>query len=170
MYDYEGTTEQVLIRRAKKGDAKAFSELYARIYKDLYKFAYYMMRQQQDAEDAVSDTVITAFENMGKLKREESFRNWMFTILANRCRKKLCGREYNEELPENLMAEETDFVQTQDVREAFLSLEAKDRLIVGWSVLGGYSSDEISSMLEMNAATVRSRKKRALEKLRKILV
>lgn len=169
MYDYEGTTEQALIRRAKKGDAKAFAELYARIYKDLYKFAYYMMRQQQDAEDAVSDTVITAFENMGKLKREESFRNWMFTILANKCRKKLCGREYNEELAENLMAEETDFVQTQDVREAFLSLEEKDRLIVGWSVLGGYSSDEISSVLAMNAATVRSRKKRALERLRRIL-
>lgn len=169
MYDYEGAQEQALIRRAKKGDVKAFSELYARIYKDMYKFAYYMMRHQQDAEDAVGDAVTAAFENIGKLRREESFRNWMFTILANQCRKRLCGRGYNEELSENLTAEETDFAQTQDVREAFLSLDAKDRLIVGWSVLGGYSSDEIGSLLEMNAATVRSRKSRAFEKLRRIL-
>ncbi len=174
MYNYEGAPELALIRRARRGDVKAFSELYARIYKDLYKFAYYMMRQQQDAEDAVGDAVVAAFENIGKLKKEGSFRNWMFKILANQCRKRLCGREYNEELSEDLVAdltaEEEDFARTQDVREAFLSLEAKDRLIVGWSILGGYSSDEISEALGMNAATVRSRKSRALGKLRQILV
>lgn len=169
MYNYEGTPELALIRRAKRGDTKAFSELYAKIYKDLYKFAYYMMNQQQDAEDAVGDAVVAAFENIGKLRKEESFRSWMFKILANQCRKRLCGREYNEELSEDLTAGEPDFARTQDVREAFLSLEAKDRLIVGWSVLGGYSSDEISDALGMNAATVRSRKSRALGRLRQML-
>ena len=173
MYEYGGTSELVLIRRAKRGDAKAFSELYAKIYKDLYKFAYYMMKQQQDAEDAVGDAVVAAFENIGKLKKDDSFRSWMFKILANQCRRRLCGREYNEELSEELTAGlttgEMDFARTQDVREAFLSLEAKDRLIVGWSVLGGYSSDEISEALGMNAATVRSRKSRALGRLRQML-
>ena len=170
MYDYEGGSETVLIRRAKHGDTKAFSQLYARIYKDLYKFAYYMMKQQQDAEDAVSDTVLAAYENIHKLKKEESFRNWMFTILANTCRRKLKKQERNAELEDNLAAEETDYAQTQDVREAFGRLETKDRLIVGWSVLGGYSSDEIGNMLGMNAATVRSRKSRALGRLRQMLV
>lgn len=169
MYDYAGALEQALIRKAKKGDVKAFSELYARIYKELYKFAYYMMRQPEDAEDAVSDTVTAAFENIGKLKQDEAFRGWMFTILANQCKKRLCRREYREELSENLAAEENDLARTQDVREAFLALDAQERLIVGWSVLGGYSSDEIGRVLEMNAATVRSRKSRALAKMRKML-
>lgn len=44
-----------------------------------------------------------------------------------------------------------------------------DRLIVAWSVLGGYSSEEIGKILEMNPATVRSRKSRALEQMHRIL-
>ena len=38
MYDYQKSAEAVLIRRAKRGDVKAFSELYSRIYVELYKF------------------------------------------------------------------------------------------------------------------------------------
>ena len=38
MYDYENSPEPELIRRAGKGDVKAFSQLYAGIYKDLYRF------------------------------------------------------------------------------------------------------------------------------------
>ena len=169
MYDYGSCSEQVLIRRAKRGDTKAFSQLYAKIYKDLYKFAYYMTGQTQDAEDAVSDAVLAAFENIHKLKKETAFRSWMFTILANTCRRKLRRQEQNVELEDNLAAEETDYARTQDVREAFGRLEVTDRLIVGWSVLGGYSSDEISEMLDMKAATVRSRKSRALGRLRQML-
>ena len=62
MYDYENSPEPDLIRRAKRGDIKAFSQLYARIYKDLYRFALYMTRHTQDAEDAVSEAVLSAWK------------------------------------------------------------------------------------------------------------
>ena len=39
MYDYKDSSELVLIQRARRGDVKAFSGLYARIYKELYRFA-----------------------------------------------------------------------------------------------------------------------------------
>ncbi|MCB5472959.1 hypothetical protein LIP76_18625 [Erysipelatoclostridium ramosum] len=42
-------------------------------------------------------------------------------------------------------------------------------MIVSFSVFGGYQSDEIGQMLDMNPVTVRSRKKRALEKMRVVL-
>ncbi len=68
---------------------------------------------------------------------------------------------------------EPDFAQKyarhQDVRDAFLKLEEEERLIVSFSVFGGYSSEEIGGMLKMNAATVRSRKSRALGKMRRML-
>ena len=89
MYDYENSPEQDLIRRARRGDIKAFSQLYARIYKDLYKFALYMTRHTQDAEDAVSEAVLSAYENLSNLRKEDSFRSWMFTILNNCCKKML---------------------------------------------------------------------------------
>ena len=83
MSHYESSSELQLIRKAKRGDVKAFSELYARIYQELYKFALYTMKHRQDAEDVVSETVIIAYENIKKLKKEESFRSWIFTILMN---------------------------------------------------------------------------------------
>ena len=42
-------------------------------------------------------------------------------------------------------------------------------MIIAFSVFGGYRSEEIAAMLDKNAATVRSRKSRALGKMRKIL-
>ena len=75
MYDYENSPEQDLIRRARRGDIKAFSQLYARIYKDLNTFALYMTRHTQDAEDAVSEAVLSAYGNLSNLRKEESFRS-----------------------------------------------------------------------------------------------
>lgn len=45
-------------------DAKAFTELYRSVYKELYRFALCMMKHPQDAEDAVSEAVISAYENI----------------------------------------------------------------------------------------------------------
>ena len=79
--------KEELVRKAKNGDTKAFSLLYAGVCKEMYKFALYMMKHTEDAEDAVSETVISAFENIAKLKNESSFKSWIFTILGNQCRK-----------------------------------------------------------------------------------
>ena len=162
MYDYENSPEPDLIRRAKRGDIKAFSQLYARIYKDLYRFALYMTRHTQDAEDAVSEAVLSAYENLAGLRKEDSFRSWMFTILNNCCKKMLRRGRREAALPEGGAhdrigenAHEPDYAQWHDVRRA--------------SVFGGYRSEEIAQMLDRNAATVRSRKSRALEKMRSAL-
>ena len=93
----------------------------------------------------------------------------MFTILANQCRKKLRRQNQPEELTEDVAALEQDHAGEQDVRDAFSMLSEKDRMIVACSVLGGYASEEIGRLLEMNPATVRSRKARALEKMRQVL-
>ncbi|HIX63667.1 MAG TPA: sigma-70 family RNA polymerase sigma factor [Candidatus Mediterraneibacter colneyensis] len=172
MYDYEKGSEQELIRRARRGDVKAFARLYSEIYKDLYRFALCVLRHPQEAEDAVSETVAAAYENISKLKKEGSFRSWMFTILSNQCRKSLAQnrREISSDNAQAYAREtcgsEPDYAQQQDVRRAFEELDEEERMIVSFSVFGGYKSDEIAFMLKKNAATVRSRKSRALEKMR----
>ena len=173
MFDYDNASQAELIRRAKRGDARAFSRLYAQIYKDLYRFALYMTKHPQDAEDAVSEAVISAFENMKALKKEEFFKSWMFTILNNQCKKAMrIGQREKARLAENgtyQIAEEPDYAQWHDVRRAFDALDEEERMIVAFSVFGGYKSEEIAGMLDRNAATVRSRKSRALEKMRSAL-
>ena len=162
MSRYEFNSELKLIHKAKRGDIKAFSELYAQLYQELYKFALYTMKHSQDAEDVVSETVIAAYENIKKLKKEESFRSWIFTILMNQCKKHFKQNSETEELKDEITAEEVSQEENYDLLQAFQMLDGEERMILS-------SSEEIGHMLAMNPATVRSKKSRALEKLRKNL-
>ena len=84
--------ERLLVKKAKRGDTAAFAELYGTIYKRLYRFALYTLGNTQDAEDVVSAAVMEAFENIGKLRKEDAFIvSWQ--ICANR----KCGNTINGE-------------------------------------------------------------------------
>ena len=74
-------------------DAKQFTELYKLVYKDMYRFALCMMKNSHDAEDAVSESVLLAYENVHKLRKEEAFRSWICKIIVNVCKKKLKEKE-----------------------------------------------------------------------------
>lgn len=157
-------------------DAKKFAQMYEEIYKDLYRFALCRMKNVQDAEDAVSEAVLAAYENIRKLQKETAFKSWMFTILANICRRKLkeLGDRQNKEGAEEeklaeVSAETPDYGIALDVRKAFLVLSSEEQEIVALSVFGGYNSREIGSNLGLNPNTVRSKRSRALEKMECVL-
>ena len=52
-----------------KCSIKKFSEMYETVYRDLYRYALCLMKNPQEAEDAVSEAVIAAYENIHKLKK-----------------------------------------------------------------------------------------------------
>lgn len=88
--------ERLLVKRAKRGDTAAFAELYGTIYKRLYQFALYTLGNTQDAEDVVSAAVMEAFENIGKLRKEDAFPpgcivSWQI------CVNRKCGNTINGE-------------------------------------------------------------------------
>lgn len=158
--------EQLLIRRAIRGDADAFAALYEVIYKDLYKFALYTLKHPEDAEDVVSDTVMDAWAGIKNLRKEESFKSWMFKILSNKCRQKLKSYlDKTAQLQEEIPAPVSDTDTNLDVRIAFQMLGDEDRLILSLNLFAGYTSAEIGKILNLNDNTVRSRQKRALEKM-----
>lgn len=154
-------------------DAKTFAKMYEQIYADLYRFALCLMKNHQEAEDAVSETVISAYENIHKLRKEEAFKSWLFTILSNVCKKRLksaaketpCSGE--EMFPEASVQEDRGLAL--DVRNAFFILTEEEQTIVGLSVFGGYNSSEIGAILKLNANTVRSKRSRALAKMECVL-
>ena len=159
---------KAFVKKAKKGDTKAFAELYQQIYPDMYRFALYTLRDKEDAEDAVSEAVVDAFAAIPKLRSEEAFRSWMFKILSNKCKNKL--REYvnkTVELPED-MAEQADGQQVEEaavVRKVFFELGEEERLIISMHLFAGYTSREMAELLHMNENTIRSKESRALKKL-----
>lgn len=155
-------------------DAHAFAQMYEKVYIDLYRFALCLMKNKQDAEDAVGEAVLKAYENIGTLKNEKAFKSWIFTITANTCKGRLkeAVKRRNESIDESLVnvpAEEIDYGMSVDVRRAFLVLTEEERTIIGLSVFGGYNSKEVGKVLGLKANTVRSKKTRALEKMEEVL-
>lgn len=155
-------------------DTKTFAQMYETVYKDLYRFALCMMRNPQDAEDAVSEAVVAAYENIGKLKKEDAFKSWIFAILSNVCKKKWrnAAKESSHTSEGALFeafCEEADMGLALDVRKAFFLLEEEEQTIVGLSVFGGYNSQEIGNALKLNPNTVRSKRSRALQKMECVL-
>ena len=89
--------EWVLVNQAKKGDAHGFALLYQRYYKELFYFALSVMKNASQAEDAVSAGVLKAYEQIGSLRKNSSFKSWLFQITANECRKMLRKTVYSLE-------------------------------------------------------------------------
>ena len=157
-----------------KCDAKTFAQMYEAVYKDMYRFALCMMKNWQEAEDTVSEAVVAAYENIRKLQNEEAFKNWIFTILSNVCRKRLkkVAKEQvhsQEDMISRIPSQEMELGIAVDVRKAFFLLEEEEQMIVGLSVFGGYNSQEIGKALKMNPNTVRSKRSRALQKMECVL-
>ena len=64
------------IKRAKKGDAHAFGIVCGGLSQDAYRFALFYMKNPHDAEDAVQDACLKAWQKLPDLKKTEAFRTW----------------------------------------------------------------------------------------------
>ena len=158
-----------LVEQAKRKDKEAFAKLYELVYQDMYRFALYTLKNPQDAEDVVSDTVVDAYESIRKLRNADAFKGWIFKILSNKCRRKM--KDYvnkTAELSEDISIK-GDFTEDVAVQEAFMRLNNEERLIISMSIFAGYSSREIGAILKKSDNTVRSDKSRALKKMEQML-
>ena len=162
---------QELVRKAKQGDRDAFALLYADISRKLYSTAFYLLGRQEDAEDLVMDTVTDAFRTINLLRDESAFDCWIMKILVNKAKKKR-GYYINEpvELDERLIFNNNDGSDDRIILwKAIDKLSSDEQEILILGIVNGYHSDEIANILHMNSNTVRSKRKRALEKLKSIL-
>ena len=150
-----------LVRRSQKGDIDAFGELYELYSHDMYNFAFYYTSSSYFAEEAVSDAVTIAFENIKRLKKAESFKSWLFKILFNCCKQK--QRE------KAVMASQKE-ISALDGYMALSALSDEEREIILMSFACGYKSDEIGAILSMKSSTVRSKQSRAIIKMRTYLL
>lgn len=171
-----------LVKLAKGRDADAFSLLYEMVYTDLYRMALYTLGNPHDAEDIVGETVLDAYVGIGGLRDETAFRSWIFRILSNKCKHKI--REYVKEkaflewdCTEDLgggnhapsSGQIDNLLDRQDIARAFASISPEERLIVTMVVYGGYTSREVAAVLRKNRNTIRSKYRRALEKMQRQL-
>ena len=163
---------EVIVKRAVDGDDEAFKILYEDLYKEMYRVAYYKLQNVEDAEDVVSEAVFDMYKGISKLKDLNAYRAWAMKILNVKCSIKI--KEYyinrTEDIEEvdcqSLENVETESVLRTDIKKALDILSDEEKTIVLCSAVSGMSSDEISTMTNLNSNTVRSKLSRALEKLR----
>ena len=74
-----------LVVRSRQGDREAFSQLYLEYKDSLYRYAWYKIGDPDYAMDAVSDTMLAALEQIGKLKNPKAFSTYLFRIHAASC-------------------------------------------------------------------------------------
>ncbi len=165
----EKNTDLIVIN-AQNGDKAAFQELYREVYKDLYRYALFVLKNKQDAEDVVADTVTDAFYSIKKLRSPVSFKAWMFKILSSKIKQKL--KEYARAKKEGIvypdLQDHTNMTAQVEMFSALGHLSQTEQQIVLLSVIGRYTSAEIGQILSLNAATVRSKLSRSLTKLRSL--
>ena len=74
-----------LIAGARAGDSEAFRELTEPYRRELQVFCYRMLGSLQDAEDALQDTLLGAWQGLEGFEGRASIRTWLYRIATNRC-------------------------------------------------------------------------------------
>jgi len=77
------TGDQALVLKAKSGHSLAFGELYERHRSKIYHSVFSMLRNQQDAEDAVQQSFQHAFTNLHRFREDSAFSTWVTRIAIN---------------------------------------------------------------------------------------
>ena len=156
---------ELLVKRAKRGDAEAFITLIEENKQSMYKVARGFLHSQEDAADAIAETVLNCYEKIGLLKQDACFRTWMIRILINNCKdilknQKRCISTEDVEEKETFQRENPQF------KELIEPLGEQDRSIFTLYYVYGMKVKEIAAYMEMKESTVLSRLKRGREALR----
>jgi RNA polymerase sigma factor (sigma-70 family) len=177
-WQFMSENSRELMTRAKNGDPQAFGELYSEVWHELYRFALYYLQNKEDAEDAVQEAAAEAYRCIKSLREAEAFRSWIFAILTRYCRhriKTIIQQKHNttfEELEQQGVFIEAESGQLDDKIEVWNALNIlgnDERLVVLLSVVGDYTSYELSAMMKKPSGTIRSQLHRGLVKLKIML-
>lgn len=160
----QDNTMEKLVEKARDKEPDAFMELMQLYTKDMYRVALAILMNDEDAADAIQDTVLVCWEKIDTLKYVQYFKTWMIRILINKCyrirknRARTCGLEACEE---EAVFDEYNI----ELKEALSMLDEKYRVIMMMFYGEGYHTEEIAQILKIPKSTVQTRLHRGRKKL-----
>ena len=160
-----------LVKRAKKGDKEAFILLMDHHRQMLYNTALLVLHREDDALDAIQDTILACWENLPSLQKDRYFKTWLVRILLNKCYRISAQRSLyaHSQLEETLLAgEQPDWDQSLDVASALQAMGEQDRLLLGLFYFDRLSTREIAQALGLSESCVRQRLHRGRKRFQAI--
>ncbi|HEY3403719.1 MAG TPA: RNA polymerase sigma factor [Ohtaekwangia sp.] len=166
-----------LISRCKTGDREAHYKLYKLYSKAMYNVGYRITGNQDDAEDVLQESFISAFRNLDNYRGDATFGAWLKRIVVNKAINVL-NKKKHESLPEDdrfdvaeeeAPAEYGDGLTVERVRRAISLLPDGYRSVLSLYLLEGYDHQEIAEIMNISESTSKSQLNRAKTKLREFL-
>ena len=163
---------ETLIENSKNNDIESFTNLIQSIENDLYRIALIRLKNIDDINDAIQNTIINIYKNINKIKNYQYFKTWAIRILINECNKiyKQKSKSNNYESEIDSLPSEThcinDIDNKIDFELALKNLSYEENLIITLKYNSQLSCSEISKILRVNINTVKSRLKRGKEKIK----
>jgi RNA polymerase sigma-70 factor, ECF subfamily len=74
-----------LVTASQAGDGTAFEQLISRHHRKLFRIAYHIVHNADDAQDAVQESLIKVFQNIGQFQAQSKFSTWLYRIVVNQC-------------------------------------------------------------------------------------
>lgn len=171
--------ESAFIRRAMTGDAAAWEPLVRAHQEAVFRFAYLLLGDPDDAEDVAQETFLRAWRYLARFDSTRPLRPWLLSIASNLAsnRRRSAGRYLsaltrafrNESAPPNTEEKSAQRMQASDLWKAVRNLNLTDQQIVYLRFFLDLSVAETAEALKVAEGTVKSRLSRALEKLRTII-
>ncbi|MFH0803783.1 MAG: sigma-70 family RNA polymerase sigma factor [Candidatus Tagabacteria bacterium] len=179
--------QELIYDYLKKGDEKSLEILIQRHLKPVYGFAYRYVGNAQEAEDITQDVFVKVWKNLKKFDGQKSFKAWIFTIAQNtsldflKKKKAMQFSDLENESGENALVEKfidssplpDEFLEQKGIREIFIKaagkLFPKYRRVLFLRHEENLTFREIAETLGEPLNTVKSRHRRALIALKKLL-
>ena len=176
-----------LVRRAKKGDYRAFDLLVLKYQSRIVSIAFKFVKEIQLAEDISQESFIKAYRSIDSFREESAFYTWLYRITANTAKNYLDskGRRKESSISELSISENEDFFElpTNDSPEQILMAQSlKDTIYDALSGLPedtrtalslrefeGLNYEEIAEIMNCPVGTVRSRIFRGREALENLI-
>lgn len=164
-----------IISKAKNGDKEAFTMLIEEHKVSIYKTALAIMKNEDDACDAMQEALLSIYENLQSLKNNNYFKTWAIRIVINKCYHIINKNKLNSEKIEKVKSEYSvneiyeDNTDKTEMEIALSKLDDDIRLVIVMYYYDELGTKDIANILNIPKGTVQSRLQRGREKLYHIL-
>ena len=179
----DATEAGAVLARAQQGDSDAFRELVEKHSRSVFRLAFRMTGNEQDAEDVVQESLLRAYRQLGRFESRANFGTWLYRIVANcsvdlmRSKQARHDQARGDSLDEGAMELPAVDVPGPErmahsaeidrrVQDALRDLSPLERAAFTLRHYEGRSIDEISAMLGLGTSAAKHSVFRAVKKLR----